>query len=261
MKGMKLYDTKSDNSELWMGQILALLFKFKKEAFIDVGVNIGQTLMQVKSLDKQRLYYGFEPNPSCNMFVEELIRINRFENVKLIPVGLFTSNTLLELDLYYDDITNSGGSVIKDYWAYNNKKPHRSIVVPLMDFDTINKHIQIKPFDIVKIDVEGAELEVLESLKPQINAYKPIIIIEILSAYSNENKLRIDRQNGILDLIKSLDYAIYRIIENESDQSLNELQEIEELDPSFNHNLCNYLFVHRADIKNIETHFKIQGKN
>ena len=169
LKGLKIYQAKTDNDdELWMGQMLKTLLKLNNDAFLDVGVNIGQTLCQVKSIDFQRLYYGFEPNPACNMFVEELIRINKFPQVKIFPVGIFTDDSILELDLFYDDLTNSGGSVIKDYWTYSNVKAYRTIIVPLMKYETITKNSPIPKLGILKIDVEGAELEVLQALYNKI---------------------------------------------------------------------------------------------
>lgn len=256
VKGLKIYSAKTENSEVWMGQLLGILLKQKEGTFLDVGVNIGQTLMQVKSLEAKRNYIGFEPNPSCNSFVEELIRINQFANVKLVPVGLFTEDTLLELDLYYDDITNSGGSVVKDYWAFNNKKPHRTLIVPLMSISTVNKFVPIKNVGIVKIDVEGAELEVLQSMTQVLSSDKPIVVIEILSAYSSENKLRVDRQNEILKLTKQLDYSIFRIIEDKT-ANLKGLQEVHLFDPNFDRNLCNYVLVHKSERESILRNFKL----
>ena len=87
LKGLKIYQAKTENyDEVWMGQMLKILLSVNDYAFMDVGVNIGQTLCQVKSIDNKRIYYGFEPNPACNMFVEELIRINKFSNVKTCKI-------------------------------------------------------------------------------------------------------------------------------------------------------------------------------
>lgn len=256
VKGLKIYSAKTENSEIWMGQLLRILLKHKEGGFIDVGVNIGQTLMQVRSLDSHRPYIGFEPNPSCNSFVEELIRINKFANVKLVPVGVFTEDTLLELDLYYDDITNSGGSIIKDYWAYNEIKPHRTLMVPLMSISTISKVVPLTNIGIVKIDVEGAELEVLQSMMQLLSVEQPLVVIEILSAYSSDNKLRVDRQNEILKLTERLSYSIYRIIEDEN-ANLQGLQEVRLFDPLFDRNLCNYLLIHTSEKDRILRNFKL----
>jgi FkbM family methyltransferase len=247
MRGLKIYQAKTSNiDEVWMGQILKILLSVNDFAFMDVGVNIGQTLCQVKSIDNKRIYYGFEPNPACNMFVEELIRINKFSNVKIFPVGIYTDDSILELDLYYDDLTNSGGSLIKDYWEFSNIKPHRTIIVPLMKYNTIAKSTQFEKLGVVKIDVEGAELEVLEALYDKINTDRSTILIEVLSAYTIENKLRIDRQQAVLNIIKRLNYRILRIIETKK-EGIKYLQEIYEFDPYFDRNQANYLLIPKED--------------
>lgn len=256
LKGLKIYDSKTENSEKWMGELLSILLPNSTNVVIDIGVNIGQTLCQVKSISPDCIYYGFEPNPSCNMFVDELIRVNKFRNVNLIPVGLYTSDELLELDLFEDSATNSGGSIIQDYWSYNGIKPKRKKIVPLMTYNTVVKTLDIKNVGLVKIDVEGAELEVLNSIREMLVNESPIIICEVLSAYSNDNFTRVKRQEGIIDLLNNINYSIFRIIEAK-ENSLSGLQKISFFDPYFNKNLCNYLFVPNDKVDFIKKHFKL----
>jgi len=258
IKGLKIYHTRSENSsEKWMSELLSIILKTTKGTFMDVGVNIGQTLCQVKTIDESRTYIGFEPNPACNMFVQELIRVNNFQDVQIFPVGLFTDDTILNLDLYEDTITNSGGSLIKGYWEYRNIKPIRTLSVPLMKYETIIKQQKISDPKIIKIDVEGAEIEVLNSLEKVIINNNPIIIIEILSAESSENKLRIDRQEEILRFIKTKNYRLYRIIEGQT-HNLEYLMPISYFDPYFDHNQCNYLFVPEYMDESVRNSFKIK---
>lgn len=251
-KTQLLYGAVCKIDEPWMIQILVIIFKVKHGGFIDVGMNIGQTLLEVKSIDPDKKYVGFEPNSSCVMYVEELVRINKIKNVKIVPVGLYTTDTLLNLDLYYDDITNSGGSIIPDYWSFGNfYTVHRKMVVPVFSFQTVSKSIEFSDFDFIKIDVEGAELEVLQTLTEQIEKRKPIIIIEILSAYSEKNLLRFSRQKSIELLIKRLNYKILRIIEDRKG-ILTNVQRIEGFDARSNPDMCNYILYHQNDEDRIQ---------
>jgi hypothetical protein len=104
-KTLKLYGSVCLVSESWMLEILKMVFQIRQGAFLDVGMNLGQTLIEVKSIDSNKSYVGFEPNPSCIFYVEELVRINKIKNSKVIPVGLYTTDSLLNLDLYEDNIT------------------------------------------------------------------------------------------------------------------------------------------------------------
>ena len=256
LRALKLYGADTLESEIWMGQVLRKLLQLQPEGtFVDVGVNVGQTLMQLRSLDAERPYVGFEPNPSCNMFTEELIRINQFKNVKLIPVGLYNEDSLMEMNLYYEEITNPGGSVVQDYWAYQNIKPYRTLVVPLMSVETVNKFIQLENMSIVKIDVEGAEMEVLDAMRTLIERDRPCILIEILSAHSTDNTIRYERQQRVLDMLASMNYTLHRIIEAE-DTSLRGLMTIDTLDPSFDSTQTNYLLVHADDATRVAGAFE-----
>lgn len=55
---------------------------------MDIGANIGLYMVKLKSLDLQREYYGFEPNPVCNFHTQELISSNDFQNVRPFPFAL-----------------------------------------------------------------------------------------------------------------------------------------------------------------------------
>ena len=254
-KVLNLYGAQCKVVEPFMLDILKIIFQFKKGAFLDVGVNLGQTLLIAKSIDKGRIYFGFEPNTSCSFYVNELIRINKFKDTILIPVGLFNQDSIMQLNLYDNEITNSGGTVIKDYWSFNSWTVKRSIHVPLFTMHTLRNTLNLPDFDIIKIDVEGAELEVLNSLHNEIVTNKPIIIIEILSAYSKNNTIRYERQINLNEFIKNIDYKVIQIITNNNEE-MEGLKIIREIDENSNPNHCNYILYSSFEASMVENFFK-----
>lgn len=86
--------------EPWMLELLSRFLARTTGAFIDVGVNVGQTLVQVKCVDPSRRYIGVEPNPVCVAYVQEFISCNHFEDCTIIPAALHRKDGLLILDLY-----------------------------------------------------------------------------------------------------------------------------------------------------------------
>ena len=63
--------------EPWMGRTIQALLALKGGAFVDVGVNIGRTLLKFIEYGDGRLYYGFEPRnqyPSCRALRQKLGR-------------------------------------------------------------------------------------------------------------------------------------------------------------------------------------------
>jgi FkbM family methyltransferase len=78
--------------------------------FIDVGVNVGQTLLNFRSC-YENPYWGFEPNPSCVYYLQTLIKKNKFKNTRIIPVGLSSQNELAKF--YIKNETDSAGTIVK----------------------------------------------------------------------------------------------------------------------------------------------------
>jgi FkbM family methyltransferase len=237
-------------AEEWAGKLYKKLFSAYEGVFIDVGVNNGQTLIKIKAIDGARQYFGFEPNPACYNYTRKLIQINNFSNCLLFPVGLSNQNIILPL--YHDTEFASGASVLPDF--RENKTRYKTVQqVALMCGDEVISNYDLAAVSILKADVEGAELEVIEGLQKSIQQYRFVIVLEILPVYSIEKangKYRYDRQQSLLQLLASLDYKMYLI--NEQNVSLVELDKIE---VHSDMSRTNYLFVPNEKIQVITSLF------
>src|SRR5688572_9511888 len=79
--------------EDWFPDMLRTLQLPAGSSFIDVGVNVGQSLLHYRRI-YDIPYWSFEPNPTCVNYLEQMIRVNRFRNVQLLPAGLAASTCL-----------------------------------------------------------------------------------------------------------------------------------------------------------------------
>ena len=210
-------------SEIWMIPILKSILKIKDGVFFDIGVNTGQTLLKLRSVSKEIPYYGFEPNPKCVFYAEELIRVNSFKNCVIIPVGIMTNNELLRLNFFSESETDSSASLVSDFRP--NEKTYNSKLVPVFNYNSIN--LPSVEIAVLKIDVEGAELFVIEALIEKIKVDQPLILMEILPTYHSENKERINKQKTLETLLKNCGYIFYRIMKETNPISLNCITEIE----------------------------------
>ena len=61
-------------SEPWMIDVMKIVLPIESGKFIDVGVNIGQTLLKLRCVSNEYDYIGFEPNPQCVSYVNKLIK-------------------------------------------------------------------------------------------------------------------------------------------------------------------------------------------
>ncbi len=225
-------------SEVWMVQVLEKITKLKHGTFIDVGVNIGQTLIKLRSVDKEREYLGFEPNPLCVFYTEELIKKNNIQKSTVISAGIYNQSKVLTLNLYYEkDSSDSSASIIENFRTQEVKK---KFFVPVFSAGTL-KHL-FNNISIIKIDVEGAELEVIESFKKQILQFRPFILTEILPVYEKSNTFRRERTEKIVSFISKMDYIIFRIIKNQND-TFNKFEKITHISVHADLSLCEYIFV------------------
>jgi FkbM family methyltransferase len=202
-----IYGVRFRQSETWMSEVLTHIFPHISGVFVDVGVNVGQTLLKVRSLDKNRPYIGFEPNPTCVSYVQNLISLNTIRNVKLIPAGVFTEDTILSLNLYSD----SGASVVNNF---RQNKVYEQIFVPVFRPDSLPHIFPEEKTGIIKIDVEGAELEVIKGFSKIIERDRPSFVVEILPCYSESETTRLKRQQEIVAFFKKRTYLLCRIEKN-----------------------------------------------
>ncbi len=213
-------------TEGWFSGLMIYLDATKDWTIIDIGANIGQTLLKVKSIYKEIEYLGFEPNPVCVNYLYKLIAKNKINRVILFPVGISKKTQLLEFYYYNDSETDPSASIIPGYRpGYNVKKTN---IVPVSDINEIRQIRELSKLDLIKIDVEGAEMEVMQSCEELIIKHKPYIIIEILPVYSSDNVIRNQRQNQIETFIKRLNYKIF-LIKKGTNEKLEMLEERDEI--------------------------------
>ncbi|MBK8499733.1 MAG: FkbM family methyltransferase [Flavobacteriales bacterium] len=177
--------------------------------FIDVGVNLGQTLTRVRITHPDLPYLGFEPNPICVQYSRELVRLNGFRDSPIVPAGLADRDGVVDLVMNNDDLTDSGASIVQDFRP-GLKVLHR-VTVTVLRFTSVERDLHIGKLGVVKIDVEGAEREVLLSMEQRISSDRPAIVLEILPVGRPEHTDRLRRQQDIEAFFARLDYRMVRI--------------------------------------------------
>jgi FkbM family methyltransferase len=230
-----------------MFDLLQILMKDQKGAFVDVGANIGQTLLKVKATNSEMDYIGFEPNPACVYYLNELIKANSFERVRIIPVGLSIETGIKKLTFYNDNLDDGSASIINRFRP--NNKIYKEENIPVFAYNDLAKSEKFGDISILKIDVEGAEYEVLTTLSEVVRQNKPTILIEILPVYSLELSERLDRQILIEKMLKDLDYLIFRIFPKKETIELRQIAKIG-IHSDINH--CDYICLPQESLQDFK---------
>lgn len=165
------------SQELYFLDLFKWILNKKDGSFIDIGANIGQTLLKVKSINNDISYYRFEPNIRCCSYLRCLISKNKFSKCEIYPIG--ASNKLQILKFFSDGATGQGASLIEGFRKQEAYKTSENVIV--MDIGSVISNIEITSISIIKIDVEGGELETLQGMSNAINKYRPYIVCECSS--------------------------------------------------------------------------------
>ncbi|WP_458190625.1 FkbM family methyltransferase [Haladaptatus sp. NG-WS-4] len=142
--------------------------------FYDIGANIGFFTCFVGQAVEST--YSFEPYPPNVSLLEKNISINNVD-ATVIDVALSDNNSEIELNVPITDKAGAAqGTMLSSHPLRHDFVEH--IKVKSYELD---KYVVKESFpapDIVKIDVEGAEINVLEGMKKILSEEKPTLFIE-----------------------------------------------------------------------------------
>jgi FkbM family methyltransferase len=196
------------NPEIWADRLFPPLLQVFPGTFADVGVNLGQTLTRMRLIDPQRPYIGFEPNPACVAYSKELIALNHFADCPIVPAGLSDHDGTVELHFSHDSLTDSGATMIP---GFKGDLPIHQRLLVVRRFASVELELDIAPIGVLKIDVEGAELEVLNSMEHRLAIDRPAVVLEILPVGQATHVDRLRRQVAIEALLQKHRYRLIRI--------------------------------------------------
>ncbi len=167
--------------------------------FFDIGANVGMhSLYALKSFPGVKIV-AFEPFPKNVSYLKEVISRNKIINIDLIPCAVGNSTG----KIYFEEgATNLQGKI-------SNEKSN--IEVSIISLDYYISQSNLVP-DLIKVDVEGAEIEVLKGSKQLLSKHSPIWVIELHNqeqcklvseffADKNYKLLRIVGDNDLFSLI------------------------------------------------------------
>jgi FkbM family methyltransferase len=253
----------------WKVKIIHRFNNISTGTFIDIGANLGQTLIEFwiantfsnqssisssqqsavssqQSAVKEYLissYIGFEPNQSCVRYLNSIIDINALQGYKIIPIGLF--NESKSLSLYTQSDYDACATVVEDL---RPERKYEIESVTCRKFDDVFAEIDVKSISLIKIDVEGAELEVLQGMSSTIEKLRPSILCEVLFTDKKADLSFMKTRNKILlSLLTTWNYSAYQLVKNRNSTDVQKCRKISYFSSEYwslkNMNLCDYLFI------------------
>jgi len=137
----------------------------------DVGTNIGEVAMQLaKRTGMNGKVYAFEPDPEIYQRLSCNLSLNEFKNLKAHQLGFGNKNETVFMSPEVQN--NSGGNRIV-------ATQKGSVGVAIQKLDDFVQNNDIKKLDLLKIDVEGYEINVLKGATNTIEKFRPRLFVEV----------------------------------------------------------------------------------
>jgi len=179
---------------------IQLLNDFLKpgSTFLDIGANIGlMSAIASQYVGEEGTVYAIEANPKTIEILQHNLALNQCENVEVFPVALGSTNGNA---LLYEnwDVNRGGASLLA-------QDDQDGVEVPVWKLDTLLEGATI---DVLKIDVEGFELEVLQGGIELLKKQLPVMIIEVSEQRETAKGVT---PKEIADFVRSLgNYQLYK---------------------------------------------------
>jgi len=174
----------------------------RSESFCDVGANAGFYSVAVAKSNTRCKVTAFECNPEIRSLFERNLALNKVETVTVSPFAL--SNTSGNAEFFVPVFTGSGGGSLQDLHPEEG-----SAKVFTVDLRTLDSQID-HSVELMKVDVEGSELTVLQGGINLIGDSKPTIFIELLRKWMKPFGTH---PGEVGRLLSSLGYFIFELRE------------------------------------------------
>jgi FkbM family methyltransferase len=157
---------------------------------IDVGAAFGfYTILASKRVGQQGKVVAIEPQPDSFEMLNRNIRLNKLANTITLNYAAYSKKTTLKLYSTYSIIQERARQSLQSY-----------IEVSGDTLDNLLRRVGIDQVNWIKIDVEGAEYEVLKGAKQVLSSNKHIsILIEVHGK---------DTYGPVIELLKSNNFNI-----------------------------------------------------
>lgn len=167
------------------------------KSIIDIGANRGQFLFAINKAYPDAQIYSFEPLPSMFEILKE--RTKEIENISINNLAI--SKTEGEISFYKGEYSHISSALKIDNANHNPKYSNAEITelkVPSIPLSTFFKNKNLEKPVLLKIDAQGLEKEILDSLgnfKSEID----FIVLELAFIKLYENQPLFSEVNQLLN--------------------------------------------------------------
>ena len=168
---------------------------------LDIGANTGY--YSVIAARKASHIYAFEPGSINREKLARNIKLNKLANITVLPYAVSDKQGKTELYIAGDD--NTGMNSLEKPGNFSGRKE----VVSEISIDNWAAENRIPFISLIKIDVEGSEMQALKGMQRIIEEQKPVIFIEVIGQLLIRSGYSVAE---VYDFLTAKGYYAYEII-------------------------------------------------
>lgn len=193
-KSVVFHDFNSFNlchQEIIEDECYKFISRSSKPIIIDCGANFGMAVRYFKKIYPEAEIHAFEADPDIFKYLEQNSAIARHQNVFLYNSAVWFEQS----QLYFKSNKGAGGKLVE------NDSDSTTIKVDAID---MNKFLsKFDRIDFLKIDIEGAENDVIPHIKHQLSKVDNLFV----EYHSFENKPQ--HLSDLLNVIEGAGFRYY----------------------------------------------------
>lgn len=181
--------------------------RFLKEgdSVFDIGAHVGYLSMYMaKSVGREGKVYSFEPVSQTRKFLERNISDNNLDNITVLPYAI--SSVVEDLPFTLNSRSSYENHILRNGY----EEGVTTLSVPTVTIDSFVHAENVQP-SLIKVDVEGEELEALLGATETLREYKPVVIAEVRNEYCEAIVHHMDNLGYTGKMISPTNSSHYRL--------------------------------------------------
>lgn len=164
----------------------------------DIGASVGLFSIIAAKKNPKSIIYSFEPDPETLLRLNENIQLNKLKNISSLNVAC--SDKESNVELFTDGVNGFAPSLAKQ--VERKGAPKNSVIIKSNKLDNIIFTNELKVPDLIKIDIEGAEILCIKGserlLKGDLGKKPKDIFIELHPVFLKDFNSTVDEVSDLL---------------------------------------------------------------
>jgi FkbM family methyltransferase len=140
---------------------------------VDLGANEGLYVLKMKENSPNAKIIAVEPNPEAFRILKKNVETNNLSDVILVNSAVSSKNGKVNFEIIKGS-TEVGA--LKLYEKFENRGEIRKISVTSITLEKLFNMFNLNKIDLLKMDVEGTELEILKSAESILPKIKKVVV-------------------------------------------------------------------------------------